>query len=120
MNDGNVNEAPDCHVRTLCAYSDAFSHRFRFNGAIVSDSNAQHFPIRFRHSLSLQVSAGDLRRVGQPFEGAHPPKRSPKGRRRSSTPDAGPTSAGRSAEQVQPTHIRRSALTDQWQPGTDK
>ena len=42
-----------------------------------------------------------------PLEGAHPPKRSLEGRRRLSTPDAGPTSAGRSAEQVLPTHCSR-------------
>ena len=36
----------------------------------------------------------------RPLEGTHPPKRSFKGRRRLSTPDVGPTSAGRSAEQV--------------------
>ena len=41
-----------------------------------------------------------------PLEGAHPPKRPLKGRRRLSTPDAGPTFAGRSAEQVLPTRSR--------------
>ena len=43
-----------------------------------------------------------------PLEGAHPPKRSLKGRRRLSTPDAGRTSAVRSAEHALPTHCCRS------------
>lgn len=45
------------------AYSDEIRHRFRFNGASVSDSNAPQFPVRFRNLLSTHVSARHLPRV---------------------------------------------------------
>jgi hypothetical protein len=61
---------------------------------------------RIRHANDRFESAAAIGR--RPLEGAHPPKRSFKGRRRLSTPGAGCTSAGQSAEQALPTRQRRS------------